>query len=110
MTLIPRFPPQTELTREAVPVQLRSAGNDTHLGTHEIPYQTCRASIMGIFSRFRSAGAHSKPGGLRRWLVPAGRRDPKLEEIKEAAAADVAEMEEEDRKSFRQDSREDDDL
>jgi hypothetical protein len=58
---------------------------------------------MGLFSRFRSDGSGDRPTGLRRWVVPTGRRDPDLEEIKQAAAADVAEMEEEDRKYFRQD-------
>jgi hypothetical protein len=35
--------------------------------------------------------------------MPRGRRDPRLEEIKRAAAEDVARMEAEDRKYFRQD-------
>jgi hypothetical protein len=35
--------------------------------------------------------------------MPRGRRDPRLEQIKRAAAADVADMEAEDRKYFRQD-------
>jgi hypothetical protein len=43
-------------------------------------------------------------GWLRRWVIRTGRKpNPKLEEIKRAAAADVAAMEEEDRKYFRQD-------
>jgi hypothetical protein len=58
---------------------------------------------MGLFSRFRSDGSGDGPTWLRRLVSPTGRRDPDLEEIKQAAAADVAEMEEEDRKYFRQD-------
>lgn len=58
---------------------------------------------MGLFSRFRSDGSHAKSAGLRRWVVPGGRRDPDLDETKRAAAADVAEMEEEDSKYFKQD-------
>jgi hypothetical protein len=44
-------------------------------------------------------------GWLRRLVMPRKRRPPdrKLEEIKRAASADVAAMEEEDRKYFRQD-------
>ena len=58
---------------------------------------------MGLFSRFRSDESGDGPTWLRRWVTPTGRRDPDLDEIKQAAAADVAEMEEEDRKYFRQD-------
>lgn len=42
-----------------------------------------------------------EPGWLRRWVIPAGHRDdPELDEIKRAAAADVAAMEEERHKYF----------
>ena len=58
---------------------------------------------MGLFPRFRSDGSGDGPTWLRRWVTSTGRRDPELDEIKQAAAADVAEMEEEDRKYFRQD-------
>jgi hypothetical protein len=45
-----------------------------------------------------------EPGWLRRLVIPAGRHDdPKLDEVKRAAAEDVAEMEEENREYFRQD-------
>ena len=68
--------------------------------------------VMGIFSWFASSRSPEEPGWLRRWLIPASRPDdPKLDEIKRAAAADVAEMEEEDRRYFRRDGpghREDD--
>jgi hypothetical protein len=41
---------------------------------------------------------------LRRWVVPpGGNEDPELDETKRAAAADVAEMQKEDRKYFRPD-------
>jgi hypothetical protein len=59
--------------------------------------------MMGIFSWLSSRDYAGKQGWLRRWVMPAGRPDPKLDEIKRAAAADVAAMEEEDRKYFRQD-------
>lgn len=72
---------------------------------------------MGIFSWFShwfaSSRSPEEPGWMRRLLIPAaGRRDPKLDEIKRAASADVAEMEEENRKYFRQDGpgRREDDL
>jgi hypothetical protein len=58
---------------------------------------------MGLFSRFHSDGSGDRPTGLRRWVIPTGRRDQDLDQIKQAAAADFAEMEEEDRKYFRQD-------
>jgi hypothetical protein len=40
--------------------------------------------------------------------VPSGRPDPKLDDIKRAASADVAAMEAEDRKYFRHDGPGDD--
>jgi hypothetical protein len=58
---------------------------------------------MGIFSWFRDLEVSDDPGWFRRLVMPRGRPDPELERIKEAAAADVAEMEAEDRKYFRQD-------
>jgi hypothetical protein len=59
---------------------------------------------MGIFSWFRSRELADEPNWLRRMVMPRSyRRDPRLDEIKRAAAADVAEMEAEDRKYFRQD-------
>jgi hypothetical protein len=58
---------------------------------------------MGIISWFLSDREPEEPSWLRRWLFPRpGRDDPKLDEIKEAAAADVAAMEEENRRHFRQ--------
>jgi len=57
---------------------------------------------MGIFHWFSSTRSPEEPRWLRRWVVLSGRRrDPKLEEIKRAAAQDVAAMEEEDRRYFR---------
>jgi hypothetical protein len=45
-----------------------------------------------------------EPGWLRRWVIPAGTRDdPDLDEIKRAASADVAKMEEERREYFEPD-------
>jgi hypothetical protein len=58
---------------------------------------------MGIFSWFRFRSTAEEPGWMRRWVLPRGRPDPKLDEIKRAALADVARMEEEDRKYFRRD-------
>jgi hypothetical protein len=49
---------------------------------------------MGIFSRFGSRRSADKPDRLRRWVIPAGHDgDQKIDEMKAAAAADVAEME-----------------
>ena len=60
---------------------------------------------MGLFSRSRDRGRADNRGWFQRLVMPRGRRpDPGLEQIKEAAAADVAEMEAEDRKYFDQDS------
>jgi hypothetical protein len=59
--------------------------------------------VMGIFSRFGLRRPEGTPRWLDRWLLPAGRHSQKLDEIKRAAAADVAAMEEEDREYFRQD-------
>ena len=61
---------------------------------------------MGIFSRFRRA--QEEPGWMRRWVMPRGQPDPNLDEIKRAALADVEQMEEEDRRYFRQDGPGDD--
>ena len=58
---------------------------------------------MGLLSWFLDQGSDFRPRWLRRWVVPTGRPDPKLAEIKRAAAEDVAAMEAEDRKYFRQD-------
>ena len=57
---------------------------------------------MGIFSWIVRGGTEGR-FRLRRWVIPRGRPDPKTDEIKRAAAADVAAMEAEDRKYFRQD-------
>ena len=60
---------------------------------------------MGLFSRKRDREPADERGWFERLVMPRGRRpDPKLERIQEAAAEDVAEMEAEDRKYFRQDS------
>jgi hypothetical protein len=56
---------------------------------------------MGIFSRLRRT--QEEPGWMRRWVMPRGQPDPKLEEIKRAALADVERMEQEDRTYFRHD-------
>jgi hypothetical protein len=63
--------------------------------------------VMGLFSRFTSRESEFRPRWLRRWVLPTGRPgeqpdDPELDDIKKAAAADVAAMEAEDRKYFRQ--------
>jgi len=70
---------------------------------------------MGILSwldaRFASTKSPEEPGWLRRWVVlKPGRDDPKVDELKRAAAADVADIEE-DGTHFRPDApghREDD--
>jgi hypothetical protein len=66
--------------------------------------------VMGIFSRFGSR-RRGKPDRLRRWVMPTGHDDPELDEIKRAASADVAALEEDD-KYFRADGpgKEEDDL
>jgi hypothetical protein len=59
---------------------------------------------MGLFSRFRAGGQTDQRSLFDRLVMPRGHApDPELEEIREAAAEDVAEMEAEDRKYFRQD-------
>jgi hypothetical protein len=62
---------------------------------------------MGISSWFGSRGSAERPGRLRRWVMPTGRDDPESDEIKRAAAADIAAVEE-DAKYFRPRSQEDD--
>jgi hypothetical protein len=60
---------------------------------------------MGFLSRFRARGQRDERSLFERLVMPRGRPpDPELKRIREAAAADVAEIEEEDRKYFRQDS------
>jgi hypothetical protein len=57
---------------------------------------------MGIFSWLSRDKSVEEPGWLRRWVIPSrGRDDPELDDIQEAAAADVADLEAEDRKYFR---------
>jgi len=58
-------------------------------------------SAMGFLSWLVNSA--NEGGWLRRLVIRSGRPDPKLEEIKRAAAEDVAAMEAEDRKYFRQD-------
>jgi hypothetical protein len=57
---------------------------------------------MGIRSWFRKRFTADGSPRLWRLVSPPGRPNPKLDEIKKAAAADVAAIEEEDRKYFRQ--------
>ena len=59
---------------------------------------------MGIISWFLTGRSPEEPSRLRRWILPGGGRDdPKLDEIKQAAEADVTELEEEDDRYFRRD-------
>jgi hypothetical protein len=59
---------------------------------------------MGLFSRFRERRQSGGPSLFQRLVMPRGHPpSPKLEEIQQAAAEDVAAMEAEDRKYFRQD-------
>jgi hypothetical protein len=76
-------------------MNMPTAGNASSVPTEEL--------AMGIFSRFGLRRPEGTPGWMSRWLLPTGRRSEKLDEIKRAAAADVAAMEEEDRRYFRQD-------
>jgi hypothetical protein len=62
---------------------------------------TPEESSMGFLSWL--VNSSNEGGWLRRWVIRSGRPDPKLDEIKRAAAEDVALMEEEDRRYFRQD-------
>jgi hypothetical protein len=48
---------------------------------------------VGILSWFGSRRSADRPDRVRRWVMPAGGDDPETEEIKRAAAADVAEVE-----------------
>ena len=60
---------------------------------------------MGFLSRFRARGQADGRSLFERLVMPRGRPpDPELKRIQEAAAADVADMEEEDRKYFDQNS------
>ena len=60
---------------------------------------------MGVFSRSRVSGQTDGRSWFQRLVMPRGHPpDTELEQIKEAAAADVADMEAEDRKYFDQDS------
>ena len=59
---------------------------------------------MGLFSRQRNRRHADGRSWFDRLVMPRGHApDPKHEQIKEAAAEDVADMEAEDRKYFRQD-------
>lgn len=63
---------------------------------------------MGIFSWISSWFAHSRDPEEPRWMrravfPPPGRADPKLDDIKRGAAADVEAMEKEKRTYFRPD-------
>jgi hypothetical protein len=63
---------------------------------------------MGIFSwlaaKLDPTRSPEEPGWLRRWVIPPpGKDDPRIDRIQQAAAEDVAAMEAEDRKYFRQD-------
>jgi hypothetical protein len=59
---------------------------------------------MGFLSWFTERTSGERSTWLSRWVfLRPGRDDPKIDEIQQAAAADVAAMEAEDRKYFRQD-------
>jgi len=60
---------------------------------------------MGFLSRFRAHGQTDGRSLFERLVMPRGRPpDPELKRIQEAAAADVADLEAEDRKYFDQNS------
>jgi hypothetical protein len=69
------------------------------------PKVSIEERTMGLFSWFRNRELGGPPSWFERLVMPRGhRRDPKLDELKRAVSADVAEMEAEDLKYFRQDS------
>jgi len=54
--------------------------------------------VMGKWSWFGARGSERRQSWLRRLVIPAtGRDDPQIDEMKRVAAADVAELEEDDR-------------
>ena len=60
---------------------------------------------MRLFSRKKAPRDPAEPGLFQRLVMPRGHGpDPKLDEIKQAAEADVERMEAEDREYFRQDA------
>jgi hypothetical protein len=60
---------------------------------------------MGIVSWFTSTRNPEEPGWIRRLVMPRpGRADPKTEQRKQAAEADVEVVEREGRKYFRRDA------
>jgi hypothetical protein len=60
---------------------------------------------MGFFFWLKSGDGTEAPRWLQRWVLPGrpARDDPELDRVKQAAAADVDAMEEEDRRYFRPD-------
>jgi len=52
---------------------------------------------MGICSWFGSRKSADKQGWLRRLIIPTGHHNAKFDEIKRAAAADVAQIREDDK-------------
>ena len=59
---------------------------------------------MGLISWFRRRELDGEPGWFQRLVMPRGHPpSPELEAIRRAVEEDVAEMEAEDRKFFRQD-------
>ena len=60
---------------------------------------------MGVFSRSRARGQTDERSWFQRLVMPRGHPpDPELEQVREAAAADVADMEAENRPYFDKDS------
>jgi len=55
--------------------------------------------VMPKSSWFGARGAQRRQNWLRRLVMPTGHDDPQIEEMKRVAAADVAELEEDDRHS-----------
>jgi hypothetical protein len=54
--------------------------------------------VMAKWSWFGARGSERRQSWLRRLVIPAtGHDDPQIDEIKRVAAADVAELEEDDR-------------
>jgi hypothetical protein len=69
------------------------------------PKVSTEEPTMGVFSWFRDRESSGGPSLFQRLVMPRGHPpSPELEEIQRAAAEDVAAMEAEDRKYFRQDS------
>jgi hypothetical protein len=68
------------------------------------PKVSTEERTMGLLSWFRNRELGGPGDWFERLVLPRGHRpDPKLDRLKQAVSEDVAEMEAEDRRYFRQD-------